>query len=190
MTLKFYIHWKSNHVLKMDKRLQISEYCSYNISDEEHSYVYHIPNGYISSITALLTDAVNEHCIFTSDVRLYYFDGTILQYGLGQIYNMQKVRENVFFCDHLFLIVDKKSTLYLLEIDRMDQILNEMSHYYPITELLFLHAKSCIKLYKWKSLYDKVLTVQINEKSNIVKFWINAENTHVLLLNPLNYLFK
>lgn len=184
MTLKFYIDWKSNHILKMDKQLQISEYCLYNISDEEHSYVYHIPNGYISSLTPLLTDAVNEHFIFTSGSRLYYFDGKILQYTLNEIYNMRKVEKNVFFCDELFLIVDK-STLYLLEINQMD--LNEMSYYYPTTELLFLHAKSCIKLYKWKTLYDKVITAQINEKSNIVKIWMKADDTHVLLLNPLNY---
>lgn len=187
MTSKFYIHWKSNHVLKIDKHLQISEYCLYNTSDEEHIYVYHIPNGYVSSITSLITDFVCENFIYSSGLKLYYFNGKILQCGLNEIYNMQKVKKNIFSCDHLFLIVDK-STLYLLEVDRMDEILKEMPHYYSITELIFLHAKSCTKLYKWRSLYDKVITVQINEKRNIIKMWLNADVTHGLILNPLNYI--
>lgn len=187
MSAKFYIHWKSNHILKMDKNLKVSEYSLYNFSDKEYTSVYHIPDGYISSITSLLTDTVSEKFIFTSGSKLYYFDGKILQWDLNNMYNMQIVKENVFFCDYLFLIVDKLK-LYVLEIDQIDQFFNEMSDYYSTTELIFLHAKSCIELYKWRTLYDKIITVQINEKKNIMKIWMNADIKHELLLNPLNYI--
>lgn len=187
MSSKFYIHWKTNHILKVYKHRVISEYCIYNVAEKEHNYVYHIPNGYIIYITSLLKDSVSEKNIFTSGLKLYYFDGNILQCGLNEIYTMQRVNENVFSCNHLFLIVDE-STLYLLEVDQRDQLLNEMSHYYSITELIFLYAKSCTKLYEWRSLYDNVITVQINEKRNIIKMWLNAEITHGLILNPLNYI--
>lgn len=187
MSSKFYIHWKSNHILKVYKHRVISEYCIYNLGDKEYTYVYHIPNGYIISITSLLTDSVSEKNIFTSGLKVYYFDEFILQCGLNEIYTMQKVHENVFSCNNLFLIVDE-SKLYLLEVDHRDQLLKEMPHYSSITELIFLYAKSCTKLYKWRSLYDKVTTVQINEKKNIIKMWLNADVTHGLILNPLNYI--
>lgn len=186
MTSKFYIDWKCHHVLKKDKHMQLSEYCSYNLSDEEYIYVYHIPNGYISSITSILTDSINEKFIFTCGLKLYYFDGQKLQCGSNEIYHLQKVTENVLFCNQFFLIVDE-STLYRLEIYEMDKLLNEMSHYYSVTELIFLHAKSCTKLYKWRSLYDKVITVQMNEKSNTMKIWMNADIKDILILNPLNH---
>lgn len=189
MTEKFYIHWESSHVLKRDKQLQLSEYCSYNISDKEHIYVYHISDGYMSYITSLLTKSVNANFIFTTGVKVYYFDGKILQCGLDEIYSMQKVKENVFCGGHyssIWINVDKDA-LYLLKIDPMNQTLNEMSHYYPITEWIFLHAKSCTKLYKWRSLYDKVITVNMNDKRNIMKIWMNADITDVLILNPVNH---
>lgn len=187
MTSKFYIHWESNHVLKKNKHLQISEYCPYNISDEKHIYVYYIPNGYISFITSLFNHSVSEHFIFTSDFKLYYFDGVILQCGLNEVYTMQKMRNDIFFCDQLFLLVDK-STIYLLEITQLDQLLNEMFYHYSLTELIFLHATSCTNLYKWRTLYDKVITVHLNEKSNIMKVWMNADMKHGLILNPSNYM--
>lgn len=187
MTSKFYIHWESNHVIKKNKHQQITEYCSYNISDEEQVYVYHIPNGYISFVTSLLNNPVSKNNIFTSDLKLYYFDGNILQCGLNEIYTMQKVKEDIFFCDQLFLLVDE-SIIYLLEVTQMNQLLNEMFHYYPLTELIFIYAKNCTTLYKWKTLYDKVLSIQMNEKSNIMKIWMNADIKHNLILYPLNYM--
>ena len=178
MSFKYFIDWKSNHVLKMTNNLKISEYRAYDTCYNLQKYSFIIPKKYISYVSSFLIESVDEKCIYSTGSKVCYFDGNILQLSLKELYYMKKLNDNIYYHENTFLIVDE-NVLYLLKLHQLKEFQEEIVSYYPLSELVFSYASNCIKLYEWRSLYDKICKIQID--GDVATCWMNIKMEHVLL---------
>lgn len=191
MTSKFFIDWTSRHILKINfnNGFSFSEY-SYGEPPNQLTHLhFQLPKTFSSSIKNFFktNQAVNSNSIYTENGNLYCFKNGNLQYGSrGECIDIAegKPNNNLICYGDKFVQLGEK-TLYLITISREKEFYDNVNKYYPMSELVYLHAKELLQLEKWENKFSRTLFLKASEDFATAECWTDVNTLSVFLENTV-----
>lgn len=191
MASKFFIDWTSRHILKINFSNGLS-FTEYSYNEQRNPLVqfhFKLPKNFLSSVKNFFetSQTVSPNSIYTENGNLYCFKNGDLQYGSrGQYIDMAegKPKDNFLCYGDKFVQLGEK-TLYLITISREKEFYENVNKYYPMSELVYLHAKELLKLEKWDKQFSRTLFLKVSRDLATAECWIDMNTLSVLLENTL-----
>lgn len=185
---KFYIDWTSQHILKTNftNGFSFSEFAYVQKSDLLPFHI-NLSENFPTSVKAFFEKCqeVASSSIYTANGHLYCFKSGDLQYGpKGEYFEIgdHLFDEKILSYGNKFVQLGEE-TLYLITINRVTEFEEAVKkHYYPMSELIYLHAVNVVELEQWNKQYNRTLYLKTSADLSNTDCWIDR-NTHSVFLH-------